>query len=750
MVHPGNCEKRVNLWDRDVMNAVENGQLTHSATDEIDLIGLLNQLWANKWLIIFITSITLSLGILYIWRQAPVYKSNVLLQMESSRSMQGGFAADFSNAMVGGAGSNSTAAQVALIRSRFILSPVVQMLGLDIKVSPTKRSIWERLNPQLLSKKTVSIQSFEVPQSRLNQLFQIVIDKPNHVQLLDKKGHVLAQGEVGSAVTDSEQSIQLNVKGIHAPVGSRFNLIKQSQTIVIHSLIDHLSVDELGAKKNQNTGVFDVSLQGTNPKQIILTLNTIAQIAKEKDAEKKSQEASQTLSFLYKQLPITEGQLEQAERQLNRYRAKSGKIDIKLQMQFLLNQLAELDHKLNELHINKLDMLQRYTEKHPALIALDTQTKALDVQRHKLETFLKTLPASDQIAVNLLRDVKVKKALYLILLNKIQELQVIQAGTVSGIRILAKAKMPDAPLSNRSILVYLGSVIIGLVLSSVIIFGRRLLFPRVEDPHWCERQFNLASLAIIPYCKEQAELAATLDGTKQLPLLAHRHPRSLSIESLRSLRTSLQVSMASAENNIVAIMGVSPAVGKSFISANLAYLLASAGKRVLMIDADLRRGTLHKYADIPCSPGLADVLNLTVAVDDAVSVCMTNNLFCLPRGAYPTDPSELLMGTHFNELIQSLSQRFDVIVIDTAPVLLVTDAVIVGGISGTNYIVFGAGAHQPAEIELALKRLMGAGVHLHGSIFNFHHMHKKMSYGKYYHYNYNHYYDDAMKTTRAY
>ncbi len=643
---------------------------------------------------------------------------------------------------------DATSTQIALMQSRFILGPVVKSLGLDISATPKKRGIWSRLTS--FSKKTTKVSRFEVPRQQINQRFTLVFDKPAHVSLQDAAGHVLLQGALGSLITNAQQTIHLQVDSIHAPLGTQFSLVKRSDLLVINALSRRLKIEESGGKTRQNTGILSISLSGDNPSQIVQTLNAIARVAQKKDAQKKSKEAAQTLEFLYHQLPITKGQLEQAETALNRYRAKSGKIDIKLQTQFLLNQLADLDKQLSVLGINKLDMLQRYTTEHPTLIALDTQTRALEAQRNQLEKGLKTLPASDQIAVNLKREVGVKKALYLILLSKIQELEVVKAGTVSSVHILSFANVPDAPLPGKGAMIYMGSILLGLMLSAMLIVGRRLISPRVDDPHWGERHFDLANLAIIPYCKEQTQHALDLkmNPLQTMPLLAHANPRNLSIESLRSLRTSLQVTLASASNNILAILGVSPGVGKSFVSANLAYLLAAGGKRVLLIDGDLRRGTLHKYMNVSPTPGLAEVLNHTKPIDSALLGTLHKNLTFLPRGTYPTDPSELLMSDYFKILMSTLSQQYDVIVIDTAPVLLVTDAVLIGAVSATNYLVMGAGAHQPADVEMVMKRLSGSGVQVHGSIFNFYRTETISrsygQYGKYGKYN-SYYYDESMK-----
>lgn len=729
------------------MSTILSNQTYAQEGDEIDLSAILGQLSENRWLILFITLCTFALGVFYASRQIPQYQSDVLLQIEGPSPGIGQSSAMVQQFMFRSPTGDATSTQTALMQSRFVLEPVIQSLGLDISAVPKKGSMWSRLTS--LNKKTAQVSVFEVPRHDINQRFNLVLDKPAHVSLYDAADHLILQGATGSLITSADKTIRLQVASLNAPVGAEFTLVKHADAPLVKLLAKQLKIDESGSKTRQNTGILELSLIGPDPFKLIHTLNAIAKITQMKDAQKKSQEAAQTLEFLFHQLPITKGQLEQAETALNQYRAKSGKIDIKLQTQFLLNQLADLDKQLGVLRINKIDMLQRYTAEHPMLLALDTQTKALEAERNKLEQSLKTLPASDQIAVNLMRDVGVKKTLYLLLLSKIQELEVVKAGTVSSVHILSSASMPDAPLPGKRPMIYMGSILLGLMLSVMIIAGRKLISPRVDDPHWGEKHFKLANLAIIPYCKEQTTYTADMKAgvLQEMPLLAHANPRNLSIESLRSLRTSLQVSLACASNNIVAILGVSPGVGKSFVSANLAYLLAAGGKRVLLIDGDLRRGTLHKYMNVPPMPGLAEVLKQTATVDSALIKSAYPNLDFIPRGAYPTDPSELLMSDRFKTLMTTFATQYDVVVIDTAPVLLVTDAVLIGAVSAINYLIMGAGAHQPAQVEMVLKRLAGSGVQVHGSIFNFYRTETiTRSYGQYGKYGkygyYNTYYDD--------
>jgi len=724
---------------------------THQV-DEIDLSGILDIISQNRWLILIVTLFVSAVGFFISSKQIPQYQSDVLIQIDSGHSNLG---------QSGGMGQqfvlrppDVTATQVALIQSRFILEPVIKSLGLDISATPKKGSWWARMFGS--RHKSIQVTSFVVPRNQINQSFNLVLDQPSHVSLYDSEGDLLLQGAIGSIMTNAQKTIRLQVNAIQAPVGTEFTLVKHSIAPIVKLMADKIQINQTGGRQASSpTGIMELSMIGPDPVKVVHILNTLAKTAKAQDAQKKSEEAAQTLAFLYQQVPITKGSLEEAEDNLNRYRAKSGKIDANIQTGVMLSQLTEIDKQLDTLSNNKIEMLQHYTLEHPSLIVLNKQLKILEAQRNKLEKELKTRPASDQIAINLMREVKLRKTLYLQLSSKIQELELVKAGTVSSVHILSFAQLPDAALPSKVTISHLVSVLVGLLASAIIIVIRKLTSPHINDPYWCEKHFNLANLAIIPYCDEQMKNMLTYKeaGSKQLLLLAHANPRNLSIESLRSLRTSLQVTLTCASNNIISILGVSPGVGKSFVSANLAYLLAAGGKRVLLIDCDLRRGTLHKYINVSPMPGMAEVINNVVPVDSALTKTLHKNLTFLPRGAYPKNPSELLISEHFKTLMSTFAEQYDVVVIDTAPLLLVTDAAIIGSISATNYLVMGASAHQPKEIEMVMKHLASSDVQVQGTIFNFHRRETVMrsygqygKYGKYSYYKNNYYYDESMKS----
>lgn len=713
--------------------------------DDVDLSALLSELLGHKALII--TSIVLALGVgaFIVSRQAPQYQSNVLLQLNSTQ--KAGF--ERPGLSLGGSQSDSASAHIALIKSRVTAIPVVKALGLNIMAFPTnQRSFWQRLwSPE---KRSIDVSEFDLPEQDSGPYY-LVEDRDNHIQLFDAHDRLILQGAVGSKLQADNGAISVYVNKVNAPVGTRFTLIKKPPVSAINAVLSDLNVTEVVGKAGIGTGILDVSKVGSDPIKVVSALNAIAKTVQIKDAERKAQEASKTLAFLKEQLPLAKLSLQTAEKSLNtHYKSKGGQAAVAMSKRLLTQQLANVQQQASALRVQRLDMRQHFTESHPAMKTLLSRQKTLEAERKLLEGKLFNFVSSDPISVNLQRDIQVKKELYIMLLNKLQEMEVAQAGIVSGVEILAEAT-PATLVNLHQSKIFMVSGFIGFIISLLWIFGQKLLFPRVEDPHWSEERFNIPNLAVINHCLEQTknEEAFSKSQESHVPLLAHAKPQDLAIESLRSLRTSLQVSLAGANNNIVTILGISPGVGKSFVSANLGYLLAKAGKRVLLIDTDLRRGTLHRHMNSPVGPGMADLIDGNHSFDEVCAKNIYENLDFIPRGHYPSNPSELLMRPYFKELLHTFSNQYEIVLMDTPPILLVTDAALIAKLAGTNYMVFAAGVHQPTEIELAVKRFTGAGVQLHGSIFNFQRAEKfgrtHGKYGKYGRYSYQYYYDDSLK-----
>jgi len=208
-------------------------------------------------------------------------------------------------------------------------------------------------------------------------------------------------------------------------------------------------------------------------------------------------------------------------------------------------------------------------------------------------------------------------------------------------------------------------------------------------------------------------------GSSKQHLLVVSAPADLAAEALRSLRTSLHFARMEAKNNVLMISGSSPAAGKTFVSANLAAVIAQGGQRVLLIDGDLRKGALHKVIGGRADNGLSDLIsgqldlaNVTRLVPGVDGLCF------IARGKIPPNPSELLMNARFTALLEQLKPLYDLVIVDTPPILAVTDAAIIGHHAGTSLLVVRFGLNQAREIALAKKRFEQNGVEIKGAIFN--------------------------------
>ena len=604
---------------------------SHSYTrldaDHLDLRSIFQILIVKKWLILTMGFIVFSLAMIYTVSKPTKYQARILLKIQNKQHNSfGGIANPNQQTGLANMPEEPIAVQIALIRSDYILRPVIQSLG-----------------------------------------FQ----------------------------SDMIKKIRSNL-----------NIVDLSS-----------SSDSM----NNKVAILQLSLTGDDPALITHILNEIAATTKQKDIILKSQEAEKTLEFMRQQLPLIHGSLKKAEAKLNHYRSTNGRIDIKLQTQYLVTQLSDIDEQLKKLRVKKITMLQQYTTFHPFVIALNQERIELEKQRLELIKQLKKLPASDQQDVNLTREVDVKNNLYTLLLNQIHQYEVMQAGIISDIQILTPVITPDVLAPIKMSIVGLFSFVIGMILASLGILSWRIFTRRIDDPNWTERIWNIKNLAVIPYSKIQANNSIAYKSKIQraLPLLAYNSPSDMAIESLCNLRTFIQLNLDTTQNNIIAIMGLTKGIGKTFITANLASLLARTHNKVLLIDADVRGGHMHQYFDMPATPGLTDVVHGTCSIEHAlIKSKHFENLSFLSSGKRPEKPADLLMSDHFKALLTTLSADYPYIFINTAQNIFTTDTALIGALANMNLLVLGSNMHESFEIDMAIKNLNHAGIKVHGCIFN--------------------------------
>ena len=691
---------------------------SHSAApavgnDEIDIGRLLGTIIEARWWVLGITSVFALIAVVYCLFATPIYSADALVQIEQNTGSS--LVQDLNSAL-----SNkppASDAEIQLIQSRLVLGKTVDDLDLDISVVkntfPLFGAGWDRLMGR--QNETVKVTTFTLPKGMNDQTFTLKVLSPKQY-LLSSDGGFEARGEVGQQL--SKQGVTMMVSAIQASNDSEFTVTKFSTLGMINNLQNNLTVTENG----KDTGVLSLTYTGEDRDQIRAILDSITRNYLEQNIERKSEEAAKSLVFLDKQLPEVRKNLDEAEEKLNTYRQRKDSVDLPLEAKSVLDSMVNIDAQLNELTFREAEISKLYTKAHPAYRTLLEKRKALEDEKAKLNDRITAMPETQQEIVRLTRDVGSGQQVYMQLLNKQQELRITQASTVGDVRIVDPAIAQPGVLKPKKALIILGSIILGLIVSVVGVLLRSLFNRGIESPQVLEEQ-GISVYASIPLSEWQKarDSVKTIKGVKrykQSQLLAVGNPTDLAIEAVRSLRTSLHFAMMQANNNVLMMTGVSPSIGKTFVCANLAAVISQTNKRVLLIDCDMRKGYTHELLGTDNVNGLSEVLAGKGAIENCAKPTSISNFDLVPRGQVPPNPSELLMSERFSQLVKWASSHYDLVLIDTPPILAVTDAAVVGRHAGTTLMVARYAVNTLKEIQTSLSRFEQNGIQVKGVILN--------------------------------
>ena len=321
---------------------------------------------------------------------------------------------------------------------------------------------------------------------------------------------------------------------------------------------------------------------------------------------------------------------------------------------------------------------------------------------------MKDLPETQQEVLKLTSEVELNKVLYTNMLNSVQQLRLVSAGEVGSVRIVDFAEMTTKPVKPQKKLILAVFLFLGILLGAAIVSLRDMLSGGVKSATFIEKETGFTVYAKVPKGNPK--------GTKGTRPLAVVEPDDVAVESLRALRSSLEFSMMESDQPIIGVSGLIPGVGKSFISVNLAALYAGLGKKVLLIDADLRKGRLHKEFGIKRGNGLSQVLLKAVKPEDVIASTEVENLFVLPCGNVPANPAELLGSKHYSELIEQFKKQYDLIIIDTPPIMLVTDAALACRVVAQIVMVIEYNKHSIEAIQDGMGQILKGNPNAHASI----------------------------------
>ena len=684
-----------------------------TGSDEIDIGRLVGTVIEARWWVLGITALFALAAAIYTLFATPIYSADALVQIEQDAG--GSLVQNLNSAL-----SNkppASDAEIQLIKSRMVLGKTVDDLDLDIGVTKNTFPIfgagWDRLQGR--QNETVKVTTFTLPKGASGQVFTLSVLGPKQYQLTSDAGFS-ARGEVGKLL--QKEGVTFEVSAIQAAEGSEFTVSKFSTLGVINNLQNNLSVTENG----KDTGVLSLSFTGEDRNQIRAILNSITRNYLAQNVERKSEEAAKSLAFLAKQLPEVRANLDAAENKLNAFRQDKDSVDLPLEAKAVLDSMVNIDAQLNELTFKEAEISKLYTKAHPAYRTLLEKRRALEDEKDRLSGRVSAMPKTQQEIVRLTRDVESGQQVYMQLLNKQQELKITEASTVGDVRIVDPAIDQPGVLKPKKALIILGSIILGLMLSIVGVLLRSLFNRGIESPQVLEEN-GISVYASIPLSEWQKarDSVNTHKGTKrfkQSQLLAVGNPTDLAIEAIRSLRTSLHFAMMQASNNVLMMTGVSPSIGKTFVCANLAAVISQTNKRVLMIDCDMRKGYTHELLGTDNVNGLSDILAGKGDFSTCVKPTAITHFDLVPRGQVPPNPSELLMSERFSQLIAWASSHYDLVLIDTPPILAVTDAAVVGRHAGTTLMVARYAVNTLKEVETSLSRFAQNGIQVKGVILN--------------------------------
>ena len=704
-------------------------QNSSTSEDTIDLKELFFSLIAQWKLIALCIIFSLICALLYLRVTQPIYATDAMVLVEDSKSAASAALLGELSQLSGAMGQKSPAdAEIEVLRSRMVLGQVIRDLNLDIEIKAPEDSAFNRLISEKKStvdytptevvyqnkSSVVQIKQLNVPDFYLDEPLQLKFNESNTFQLLHKdevvfEGKTNVKNQVPSPYGLWQVYIVKNNN-----LAPELKITKYALPTAMKNLMLNYGVAERG----KMTGVVGLSYQGTDKAHITKVLNHILSVYHKQNIERKSLESTQTLAFLDKQLPLLKQQLEDSEIKFNRFREKYNTIDVTQESELLLKQNIELERLMIELKQKQAELSAKYTNDHPLMAEINAQLKELTGKKEQLNQALKQLPETQRLYLQLYRDVKVNAEQYTALLNNYQQLKIANAGEIGNVRIVDTAVKPFEKVKPKTLIVLILSLFVGGFLGTLLALLRNMMRSGIKDSAQIENELDLPVYATVPRSPVQESRINILKKKENIPILAVKNSDDIAIESLRSMRTAIHFALSSARNNLITISGPAPEVGKSFISTNLATILAQSDKRVLIIDADLRRGYLHKYFNLDTQPGLTELLNGQQSLETVIRHTEVPGLSVISRGKSPANPSELLSSAQFKTLLEQLSEKFDHVIIDTPPVLAVTDGIIISQYTGVNLVIARYAKTQMKELELTLNRFEQAGVKVNGFILN--------------------------------
>ncbi|WP_250452570.1 polysaccharide biosynthesis tyrosine autokinase [Caballeronia sp. ATUFL_M2_KS44] len=700
---------------------------------EIDVIAVLSTLRTHVWRIVLIAAVVTALGTAWAFLWPPKYQADILVQIEdvSDGAAAGTLLGDVSSLFDV---KSSAAAEAQILASRLVLSRTVDKQRLFIDVTPARFPLIGDFVSRVTEmphtpgvfgfggfawgQESAELTRLDVPKQLQEEPFSLIVEPGGRYELRGDDLSAPVHGKIGAERTVSTQygPVVINVARMNASPGTRFTVVRHGFDETVDLLQKRLEVQE----KVKQSGVLVATLLGRDPERTGRTLRDIGDQYLKQNVERKYADAAQSLAFLDVQLPVLRRKLEDAQDRLTALRIKRGVVDLPVQTTTGLQRQVEVKAQLVQLQQRRAELMTRYTAMHPEVVATDKQMSVLQAEMEQFDVALRRLPDLEQETARLMLDVKVNTDLYTATLNNVQQLQLVKAGKVGSVRVVDTPAVLDVPTWPNRCIVIIAAALGGLLLGIAYAFAREFLRGGVNSAEEIERRVGMPVLTAVPFSAKQklVQKQAMRSEARQVSLLASEAPDDPAIEALRSLRTALRMRLAGTPSKVIIVSGAAPGAGKSFVTANLALVLASMGQRVLLIDSDLRRSSLRPYFGIGQGTGWADAIAGRADFASTVHRAESTGLDFVAAGSLVSNPAELLASSAVGALIDAARNKYDYVLIDTPPILAVDDAAAVASHADSVLLVAQAGVTRIGEVRESAKRLNHAALKQIGVVLN--------------------------------
>ncbi|MDK9587200.1 polysaccharide biosynthesis tyrosine autokinase [Lelliottia wanjuensis] len=685
---------------------------------ELDLARLLGEMIDHRLLILCITFLFTACAALYAFTATPVFRADAMVQIESKQD----------NSLLKNLSqlspelSPDTMPEIQLLKSRMILGQTVDGLRLNEEVKQRYFPLVGRALARLLGQKpaTLDLLMMHIPSTDgTPRTLTLTVLDPTHFRVTGDD----FEGEGVAGMPFEKEGVSLWVKTMTAQPGARFALTERTKLDTINALNQQFTVAEAG----KQSGVLNLSLTGTDPDLIAKVLNSIAENYLRQNIDRQAAQDAKSLAFLQRQLPQIRGDLDVAEERLNVYRKQRDSVDLTLEAKSVLEQIVNADNQLNELTFREAEISQLFKKDHPTYRALMEKRQTLESEKARLNQRVSAMPSTQQEILRLSRDVDSGREIYQQLLTRQQELSISRSSAIGNVRIIDPAVTQPESIKPTKPLVIVMGFMLGLIISAALVLGRAALKRGIESPDQLENQ-GITVLATLPrsvWLWKKTRLRGKYffgdrwtHRTRNIPFLPVDRPVDLFVEAIRGLRTSLHFTMLETTNRVVMFTGPTQNCGKTLVSTSLAAIVAQAGQKVLFIDADMRKGYVHQIFGLTNRTGLSDVLSGKIDYQAAIQRYVPGEVDVMTCGQTPGNPSELLIGEPFQQLLKWANEHYTMVIVDTPPILAVTDASLVGRKAGTTLLVARFGMTSVKEVQACSKRLQLAGVAVDGAILN--------------------------------